>query len=133
YSLKSPSAVARDIERVRTVVEREVGVRTTWFRPPVGQVSPRTAEGAQRSGVELIGWSVRGLDGIRGADPNGVARRIARGLEPGAIVRLHDAGERDDFVPASLEALPRVLSSIAQKGLRVVPLDVLIGSGRQPE
>jgi len=129
YAFKSPSAISADIERAQRVVEHAVDVRSRWFRPPVGQVSPRTAEGAKRAGVEIIGWSVRGLDGMRGADPDRVARRIERGLEAGAIVLLHDAAEQDDFTPASLEALPQVLESIARKGLRVVPLQALIGDG----
>jgi peptidoglycan/xylan/chitin deacetylase (PgdA/CDA1 family) len=130
YAFNTPAAVAADIERVQSVVERTAGVRPRWFRPPVGQVSPRTAEGAKRVGVEIIGWSVRGLDGLRGADPGRVAARIERGLEAGAIVLLHDAAERDDFEPASLEALPKVLAGIARKGLRVVPLQTLIEDER---
>jgi peptidoglycan-N-acetylglucosamine deacetylase len=130
YAFKSPSAVALDIERAQAIIERSAGVRTRWFRPPVGQVSPRTAEGAERAGVEIVGWSVRGFDGIRGADPERVALRIERGLEAGAIVLLHDAAERDDFTPASVEALPKVLESIARKGLRVVPLQTLIEDAR---
>jgi peptidoglycan-N-acetylglucosamine deacetylase len=130
YAFKSPGAVARDIERAQNIIERTAGVRTHWFRPPVGQVSPRTAEGAKRAGVEIVGWSVRGFDGFRRADPERVALRIERGLEAGAIVLLHDAAERDDFTPASVEALPKVLESIARKGLRVVPLQTLIEDAR---
>jgi peptidoglycan/xylan/chitin deacetylase (PgdA/CDA1 family) len=127
YAFKSPSAVAEDIERVQDVVERHAGARTRWFRPPVGQVSPRTSEGAKRAGVDIVGWSVRGLDGLRGADPEKVVRRIERGLRAGAIVLLHDAAEHDDHAPAALEALPKILESISKKGLRVVPLQTLIG------
>ena len=130
YAFKSPSAVAEDVARVQQVVESVTGVRPRWFRPPVGQVSPRTSEGAKRAGVEIIGWSVRGLDGLRGADPARVTSRIERGLDAGAIVLLHDAAERDDFEPASIEALPKVLASIARKGLRVVPLQALIEDER---
>jgi peptidoglycan/xylan/chitin deacetylase (PgdA/CDA1 family) len=130
YAFKSPSEVARDIARVQDLIEREAGVRPRWFRPPVGQVSPRTAEGAKRAGVDVVGWSVRGLDGLRRSDPERVARRIERGIEAGAIVLLHDAAEGDDFEPASLEALPKVLESVARKGLRVVPLQALIEDER---
>jgi peptidoglycan/xylan/chitin deacetylase (PgdA/CDA1 family) len=129
YALKSPSAVLEDIERVRATVERATGVGVRWFRPPVGQVSPRTSEGAKRAHVDIVGWSVRGFDGVARADPAGVVRRIDRGLEPGAIVLLHDAAENEDFVPASIEALPQVLDSVRRKGLRVVPLAELIGDG----
>jgi peptidoglycan/xylan/chitin deacetylase (PgdA/CDA1 family) len=126
YAFKSPSAVEQDIRRACDVVEREAGVRAKWFRPPVGQVSPRTSEGAKRAGVDIVAWSVRGLDGVRRADPARVAARVERGLEPGAIVLLHDSAERDDFSPASLDALPRILDSIARRGLHVVPLESLI-------
>jgi peptidoglycan/xylan/chitin deacetylase (PgdA/CDA1 family) len=125
YAFKSPAAVVHDIERVQAVVERACGARSRWFRPPVGQVSPRTAEGAKRAGVDIVGWSVRGLDGLRRASAERVASRIERRLEAGAIVLMHDAAEHDDFSPASLEALPKVLESIARKGLRVVPLQTL--------
>lgn len=127
YSLLPPRQVSADIERTRDAVERAVGIRPRWFRPPVGQVSPRTAAGAWRAGAPIVVWSARGFDGVSAANPERVARRIERGLRPGAIVLLHDAAERDDFVPASIAALPRVLQSLEKKGLRVVPLGELIG------
>jgi peptidoglycan/xylan/chitin deacetylase (PgdA/CDA1 family) len=126
YAVLAPDAVARDIARARDVVERETGVRARWFRPPVGQVSPRTAAGARRAGVPIVVWSVRGLDGLRGRTPEQVVARIAPGLEPGAIVLLHDSAEHDDFEPASLVALPRLLAVIADKGLSTVTLDELL-------
>ncbi len=126
YALLPPDAVARDIARTAAAIERAAGVRPRWFRPPVGHVSPRTAAGAKRAGLPIVAWSARGLDGLRGADCDRVALRIERSLRPGAIVLLHDAAERDDFVPASLAALPRVLESITKRGLRVLPLEELL-------
>jgi peptidoglycan/xylan/chitin deacetylase (PgdA/CDA1 family) len=126
YAFLPPAAVAADIARASAVVEREVGYKPKWFRPPVGQVSPRTAAGARRAGVPIVVWSVRGLDGIAGRSAEQVAARIERGLTPGAIVLLHDAAERDDFEPVSIAALPRVLKSAADKGLIAVTLDELL-------
>lgn len=128
YAFKSPSAVEADIGRTNAALERAAGVKAKWFRPPVGQVSPRTSEGAKRAGVEIVAWSVRGLDGLRGADPARVAARVERGLEPGSIVLLHDAAERDDYEPASLDALPRILERIRARGLRTLPLEELLNS-----
>jgi peptidoglycan-N-acetylglucosamine deacetylase len=129
YAFLSPTAVARDIDATVQAVERATGVRPRWFRPPVGQVSPRTAAGAKRAGLEIVVWSVRGLDGLAATDPDRVVTRVERGLAPGAIILLHDAAERDDFIPASVHALPRVLECVARKGLRVVPLGELLGEG----
>jgi peptidoglycan/xylan/chitin deacetylase (PgdA/CDA1 family) len=127
YAFLPPKAVAEDIRRAAGAVERACGVSPRWFRPPVGQVSPRTYAGARRQGLPIVAWSTRGLDGLRGATPSSVAMRIERGLRPGAIVLLHDAAEHDDFVPASIEALPAVLRAIEQRGLRVAPLSDVIG------
>jgi len=126
YALLTPDAVARDIARARDVVERETGVRVKWFRPPVGQVSPRTAAGARRAGVPIVAWSVRGLDGLRARTSEQVVSRITPGLLPGAIVLLHDAAEDDDFEPAAIAALPRLLANTKEKGLAAVTLDELL-------
>jgi peptidoglycan/xylan/chitin deacetylase (PgdA/CDA1 family) len=132
YALKPPAVVAADIERAIGAVERAVGLRPVWFRPPLGHVSPRTAAGARRAGVELVGWSARGLDGLARANPKAVAARLAKGLRGGAIVLLHDAAERDDFSPASIAALPLVLDAISARGLRVLPLGVVMGLESAP-
>jgi peptidoglycan/xylan/chitin deacetylase (PgdA/CDA1 family) len=126
YAFLPPAAVAADIQRASEVVQREVGIKPRWFRPPVGQVSPRTAAGARRAGLPIVVWSVRGLDGLHGRTADQVAARVERGLTPGAIVLMHDAAEDDDFEPASIAALPRVLDSAKKKGLIAVTLDELL-------
>jgi peptidoglycan/xylan/chitin deacetylase (PgdA/CDA1 family) len=125
YSLKGPRFVERDIKRSQDAIERICGVRPIIFRPPLGYVTPRTVVGARRAGVELIAWSVRSIDGLGNADPTRVLRRVERGLEEGAIVALHDAAERDDFEPASVKALPRILDALERRGLKSVRLDEL--------
>ena len=65
----------------------------------------------------MIGWSVRALDGLASAVPERAAERVVGGLEDGAIVLLHDAAERDDFEPASVKALPRILEAMRESGL----------------
>jgi peptidoglycan/xylan/chitin deacetylase (PgdA/CDA1 family) len=126
YSLKPPAYVEADIRRTQQAVEDACGVRPALFRPPVGFVSSRTALGAKRAGVRTIGWSARGVDGVGPADPDRVLNRIERKLRDGAIVLLHDAAERDDFEPASVEALPRLLEMIEERGLRAVTVSELL-------
>lgn len=123
FSLKPPSYVEQDIRRTQDAIEAACGQRPVLFRPPIGYVMPRTAAGAKRAGVVIVVWSARGVDGLGAADPKRVASRIKRGLKAGAIVLLHDAAERDDFVPASIAALPEILDEITRLGLqtRTVP------------
>jgi peptidoglycan/xylan/chitin deacetylase (PgdA/CDA1 family) len=127
-ALRSPAAVAEDLARTLDAIERAAGVRPRFFRPPVGITSPRVADGARRAGLEIVAWSVKGRDGLSSARPERVARRVADALAPGSIVLLHDAAEHDDFEPAGIEALPRILSAASDKRLRVVPLVELLGA-----
>ena len=132
FALKPPTDVADDIEKTRTAVERACGMRPRLFRAPIGFVSPRTAAGARRAQAPLIGWSARAYDGRAGVSPQSVVRRIETGLRSGAIVLLHDAAEREDFTPAAVEALPRILDAIQRRGLATVTVDQLLGFDTAP-
>ena len=127
HSLQPVRFAVRDILQVRAAVEAACGVRVKWFRPPLGHASPATFRAAEETGVQLVLWSARGLDGIRSAKPTFVLRRLKRGLAPGGIVMLHDASERGDFVPVSVTVLSDVIRAARARGLTWVTLDDLTG------
>lgn len=122
FSLRRPAHVAADVRRSQAVLERAGAPLPTLFRPPIGFVSHFTVNGARQAGVTLVGCSARALDGFHGASPDKVAARLVRALAPGALLAMHDAAEHDDHVPASVEALPRVLRELRERGLRPVTL-----------
>lgn len=130
---RPPKVVKADIEQTQDAIEEACGVRPVLFRPPVGHVSSRTAVGARRAGVTLVAWSARGYDGMPGAKPERVADRIERGLRNGAIVMMHDAAERDDFEPVSVEVLPRLLQLIDERGLKTVSVDDLLDAADEAD
>ena len=125
FSLRSSRYALSQIQRTQRAIERACGVTPTLFRPPVGFASYFTFRAAERARVQIVAWSVRSLDGIPSADPERVARRVVDHLEDGAIVLLHDAAERDDFTPASIAALPQILSAIVARELTTVGVDGL--------
>ncbi len=127
HALQPTAFATRDILQVRAAVEAACGLRPRWFRPPVGHASPATFRAAEETGVEIVTWSARGLDGIRGAEPSSVLRRVARRLKPGGIVMLHDASEKGDFVPASVSVLAEIIRLARSRGLTWVTLDELTG------
>lgn len=126
HAFRMPWRVRDEIVRATRAVEIATGVRPRFFRPPLGHTSVTTVRGARLAGVTLVSWSSRGYDGMRGRTPEAVVERVARTLTDGAIVMLHDAAERDDFEPASVPALPRLLELLDQRGLTSVGLDALI-------
>jgi peptidoglycan-N-acetylglucosamine deacetylase len=124
-SLRSTARVRADLTRAVETLATATGERPRLYRPAVGQTSPRIARIAAELGLTIVGWSVRGRDGIR-ADPTSVVARVVPRLRNGAIVLLHDAAERDDHEPAAGVALPDILVAMRERGLEAVRLDAWI-------
>jgi peptidoglycan/xylan/chitin deacetylase (PgdA/CDA1 family) len=84
------------------------------------------AVGNQR--MLMVGWTVSGSDWATN-DAGAVARRVLRGVRPGAIVDLHDGLDGNIAAPRRMliEALPMILDGLASKGLQAVTLDRLLG------
>ena len=122
FSLRGARRVRADLEACLRTLSEIAGARPTLFRPPIGHTNPAIARVADQLGLVVVGWSAAARDGVRGARPEDVVRRIRPSLEDGAIVLLHDAAERDDRVPVAATALPLLFDAIEAQGLRVVPL-----------
>jgi peptidoglycan-N-acetylglucosamine deacetylase len=123
---RTPSRIVEDIRKAKAVLLQLTQQDVFWYRPPVGHVSPRTAEGVRKADVELVAWSVRCLDGIRRTKPERVLARVKRKLRDGSIVLLHDASERGNFEPAGVRVINAILETVAQKGLASVTLSELL-------
>jgi peptidoglycan-N-acetylglucosamine deacetylase len=126
-NMRHESRIVKDLERTQQVIERAVEVRPILFRPPVGLTSPRTQIAVARLGLRVVGWTARAFDGAARPDAATVLRRIEPNLKPGAIVLLHDAAERGDEPPTSLEALPQLLDAVARRGLSCLTVSQLVG------
>ena len=129
HAFRMPWRVRDELLRAARAVEEATGIRPRFFRPPLGHTSITTTRGVRRAGMIVVGWSTRGLDGIRGRTPEAVVARIARTVTDGGIVMLHDASERDDFEPASVRALPELLRLLDDREWTSVGLDTLLATG----
>ena len=123
-SMPSMAWLERDFLRSRDAVERAVGRRPRFYRPPVGLLNPRIHRVARAGGWTIAGWSVRARDGIP-TRASAILRRVLPALRPGAVVLMHD--RLKDGEPASVEALPGILDELERRGLRSVPLSLLSG------
>ena len=114
-----PAAVAEDLDRAADTIGS-----ATLHRAPYGIYSWPALAAVRARGWTPVLWSAWGRDWARGADGDSVSALVLRDLGPGGIVLLHDA---DDYsVPgswrATAAALPRILDSIGERGLRPVTL-----------
>ena len=113
YWALGPQAMAQQIGHCQQALTAIAGSPPRWYRSVVGHTNPLVAGVLARHGLQRVGWSARGYDGVA-ADVPTVLARITPGLQPGAIVLLHEGGP-----PGQAEAvLAGVLDALAERGLR---------------
>lgn len=116
-----PGRTRREIEGANRAIGKVTGVVPRWFRAPVGHSNYFTHPVTDEAGLQVIGWTRRGLDGVS-LDVPAVLRRLTRGMQRGDIVVMHDAR------PVSGQVLAGLLERIGEAGLRCE----LPGEGPRP-
>lgn len=118
----TPGQVRADIDRAEAIIGEATGRPLELYRPPYGVLNAAALRLARARGWRTLLWSHWGRDWERRATPASIAARVTDGAGEGSVLLLHDA---DDYsAPQSWErtakALPRILATLEQHGLRPV-------------
>ncbi len=123
---KSGPSIVADIQAAQNVLN-DFGIRPLAFRPPAGMTSPGLKSALLETGLYLVNFSCRALDGGNRRLRN-IAKRILKRIRPDDIVLLHDSRPPDEsLIPVWLNEVETLLAGIEIKGLVVLPLSELIG------
>lgn len=119
-----PSYVERDLVMGARAIVDACGQTPRFFRAPHGFRSPWVTPIARRLGQRTVGWTLGVWDSDRPGAAE-IARRVIDGVQPGAIVLLHDG---DAYDPAgdrlqTAAALPRILGEMAARGYAFASLE----------
>ena len=117
----------RELRACSDAIAEVIGERPAFFRSPQGAKNPALGDVVRSEGLTAIGWQVRGLDAM-GADAETISTRVTEGTRPGGVIMLHDGGGfggKEDRTP-TVDALPRIISRLKERGLRFRRLDELI-------
>jgi peptidoglycan-N-acetylglucosamine deacetylase len=120
----TPWQVREDIARAQAVIEDASGRTSALYRPPYGIFNAAALAIARGRGWRSLLWSHWGRDWDFHASADSIASLVTDGAGAGSVLLLHDA---DDYsAPSSwrrtVAALPRVLETLEQRGLRPVAL-----------
>jgi peptidoglycan-N-acetylglucosamine deacetylase len=101
------------------IAEAVPDAEARFFRQPARHVAPEVAPVAEEHGLTLLDWTVDSQDWKR-PGAAAIAEHVAAGLQPGAVILLHDGGgDRSQTVGA----LPDILAHLQEAGYRaVVPI-----------
>ncbi|HEV3283188.1 MAG TPA: polysaccharide deacetylase family protein [Solirubrobacteraceae bacterium] len=118
----APRQVRTDLERALATIEDTTGSSPRLYRPPYGVLNAAALREARRRGWRTLLWSDWGRDWEARATPASIASLVTGRASDGAVLLLHDA---DDYgAPGSwrrtAEALPQVLETLAERGLKPV-------------
>ena len=119
-----PPPVARDdVARGLGTFEVVAGRRPRWYRPPYGRFTEPAYGAVQALSLEPVYWTAWGLD-WEPVPGERIADLVARDLEDGAIVLLHDStryAPRDSVAPTA-EAIAPIAAAAEERGLALVTL-----------
>ena len=123
-TLRGPGALHDDLTRACDTIAAATGAVPGLYRPPYGVLSAGALIAARRLGLRPILWSTWGREWAPGAAPASVQATLARTLDGGATVLLHDseAAAPAGTAAAALGALPWLLDECGRRGLRAGPL-----------
>jgi peptidoglycan/xylan/chitin deacetylase (PgdA/CDA1 family) len=118
----TPWQVRADIARAQDTIETAIGRPIGLYRPPYGILNAAALRLARAHGWRTLLWSHWGKDWQAGATPESIATRVTDGADEGSVLLLHDADDYSahDSWRRTAAALPRVLDTLAGRGLRSV-------------
>lgn len=112
-----PARLRAEIEGGQRAVADATGREPRWFRAPAGMRNGFVHPILRRLGLGLLGWSVRGRDGVS-TDRDAIVSRLIAGMRPGAILLMHEGMRDPQGRSVIADTLPRVLEALASRGLR---------------
>ena len=123
---KSCQSIAKDINSAQDVL-RGFGIVPLAFRPPVGITGPGLRPALLKSGLYIVNFSCRALDGGNRWIKN-LSKNILKRVRPDDIILLHDGRpQKERLIPHWLNEIDRLLSSLKAAGLEILPLSEIIG------
>jgi peptidoglycan/xylan/chitin deacetylase (PgdA/CDA1 family) len=123
---KSCPSIVEDIEATQQVL-RDLGIRPLVFRPPGGITSPRLGPALSKTGMYLVNFSCRPLDGGNRRIKN-LAAKILKRVGPDDIILLHDSMPPNrERIPRWLNEIESLLIGLTAEGFTILPLSELIG------
>lgn len=115
--------IMREAERCDEVLESLNIPKTRFLRPPGGGFNMNIFNALRRMNLRLGLWSINTAD-YTGRPADEIVRLTLSMARPGAIVLMHSG------VPNTVEALPRIIEGLKERGYTFVRLNDLWNAGK---
>ena len=119
----SKAAAEKQVTEGQEAIEKAIGKKPAYFRPPFGVMTPEIARAVRKAKCAVIGWDIRSQDG-RIRTKEATVKRISSHLKKSTVLLFHDTN------PTTPEALREIIHLCKQNGMKIVSLPEQ--SGIQP-
>jgi peptidoglycan/xylan/chitin deacetylase (PgdA/CDA1 family) len=115
-----PWLVWLELARTQFSAKQELGWKPRLFRAPYEQHDRAVDAIAHGLGLLQVLWSVDSGDSGYGSTTAHIVKTVVAGLQPGAIVLMHDIDRK------TVRAVPQILLAMRLRGLRAVSVPELL-------
>ncbi len=119
FSLSGKKNMTADLKKCDDEIERAIGKRPKFFRPPYGVTNPWIAKVIQRGSYESIGWSVRTYDTVS-KSKKALLQKSLKKIENGDVILFHDWGKH------TVGILSDFIREVRARDFKIVRLDELL-------
>lgn len=110
----------REITKGAGILRRTApDLKLRWFRAPAGMRNHHVHPVLKEEGLQLVGWSVRGRDGVL-QDKDKIMARLKKGIAPGAIILMHECRVDLDGQRLAPQVLKELLEYLKSEGYEAV-------------
>lgn len=119
FDLFGAGRMLEELQQTDAAVEKAIGLRPRFFRPPYGVTNPNLCKAVKQGGYFPLGWNIRSLDTVIKEEPK-LLERITSRLQPGSIILLHDSAG------VTVKILPDLIRHIHANGYTIERIDKLL-------
>jgi peptidoglycan/xylan/chitin deacetylase (PgdA/CDA1 family) len=124
----TPLAQAAELRQAADDIQRAHGRYPRLFRPPYGVFDKATLAVLRARRMLMVLWSVDTKDYSQ-PGVNKIVYTAVSGVQPGAIILMHDGGGNR---AQTVAALPRIILRLRRRGFRLVSIPQLISDDPPP-
>ncbi|WCK54238.1 polysaccharide deacetylase family protein [Aneurinibacillus sp. Ricciae_BoGa-3] len=113
---ESASKQSQDLTATAALLEKKIGHKIVYMRPPYGSVNKETGKVSKAIGEYIIFWQIDSLDWSLARNPDKILVNIQRGgVKPGSIILMHERKQ-------TVKMLPKVIQYLRSKGYNMAAL-----------
>lgn len=122
----SSNRMQEEIGKTEALIQKHLKRHSRWFAPPAGDMNQTVIQVAEKHHMKTVLWTVDTIDWRKSSTPEKIIQRVRKGVGNGSLILAHPTDR-------TFQALPTLIESIRQKGLRLLTVSELLSSKRLNE